>query len=180
MRGIRKMDDLSNAFKVLKAAVGLCYCNDKSLIDRGMEQACVARIFYYMQKIAEDESLLSEYNIDCEYNKNGEHVKRTPRCPNGARPDLIVHKREENSMNLLVVEFKSCRGRKKWLDLTTLKVSKTRGVNCQDMDVVKLEDFTSRDCYGYKLGVFVKLKKSGAEYSFFRGGHSVQDFQEIL
>lgn len=180
MRGIQKMDDLANAFDVLKTAVGLCYRNDKSLIDRGMEQACVARIFYYMQKIVEDEFLLPEYNIDCEYNKNGEHVKRTPRCPNGTRPDLIVHKRETNDNNLLVVEFKSCRGRKKWLDLTTLKVSKTRGVNCQDADVVKLEDFTSRDCYSYKLGVFVKLKKSGAKYSFFRDGHMALDFQEIL
>lgn len=45
------MDDLSNAFKVLKAAVRLCYCNDKSLIDRGMEQACVARIFSICKKL---------------------------------------------------------------------------------------------------------------------------------
>ena len=34
-----------------------------------------------------------------EYNKNGLNPKRTPRKPDGTRPDLIVHTRNSNEFN---------------------------------------------------------------------------------
>ena len=77
--------------KLLEESVEKCYQKDKSLIDRGgMEQACVARIFYYMQDALYHNSeytLLKDYNLDCEYNKNMQISKTLPRCPKGTRPD---------------------------------------------------------------------------------------------
>ena len=95
---------------VLRESVDKCYQNDLSLIDRGMEQASVARIFFYMQEALQYDNRfesLKHYNLDSEYNKNKKRVKETPRCKHGTRPDIILHTRLENSHNLLIVEFKA-------------------------------------------------------------------------
>jgi hypothetical protein len=104
---------------LLEESVQKCYDNDKTLIDRGMEQASVARIYYYMQNaINTDDRFLDirDYNLDSEYNKNGKLIKDTPQCENGTRPDIILHKRytgdgnqHNKNDNLLVLEFKSFR-----------------------------------------------------------------------
>lgn len=150
--------------KLLKESVKKCYQNDKSLIDRGgMEQACVARIFYYMQDALyhnPEYDFLSSYNLDCEYNKNMNEPQETPRCSKGTRPDLIVHRRQDqpNRDNLLVVEFKAC---------TSKMTAKDR---------IKLEDFTHPDRgYAYKLCVFVKLNKKEASYTFYQNGIKISE-----
>jgi hypothetical protein len=99
---------------------------------------------------------LRDYNLDCEYNKNGDKSKITPRFPKGTRPDLILHKRTSNQHNLLVVEFKG------WW-------SKKSGNDHQ-----KLEDFTSLECgYQYRLGAYVVLGKENAEITYFKDGRQI-------
>ena len=54
---------------LLKESVDKCYRYDFTLIERSMEQASVARIFYYMQeamKYDERFKSLSKYNLDSE------------------------------------------------------------------------------------------------------------------
>lgn len=158
--------------KLLKEAVEKCYSYDKTLIDRSMEQASVARIFYYMQRAIDTDNRFAqfrEYNLDCEYNKNKNKPKCTPRCNQGTRPDLVLHKRwntEEpyTSDNILAVEFKPRKARYKKFDGTD---------KC--IDFIKLEDFTHMDCYNYFLGVFVKLNKKSAQYKFFQNGYEVSE-----
>lgn len=147
---------------VLQESVDKCYQNDIVLINRSMEQASVARIYYYMQNaLLEDSSFedFSEYFLDCEYNKNGDYIKSTPRCPNGTRPDIILHKRNNNDGNLLVIEFKPRKSNIKIHQPTNMPI-----------DFVKLEDFTCHDVYNYFLGVFVKLNKKGPKYTYFQNG----------
>ncbi len=142
---------------LLKEAVKECYEKDYLLIEQSMEQASVARIFYYMQTLInsdEEFTCLRKNYLDCEYNKNGQHIKSTPRCKNGTRPDMILHERGTNNHNLLVVEFKSEKGLRR------------TGNN----DLIKLEDFTSPYIYNYQLGILVKLLKEKPEYTFFRKG----------
>ncbi|MBO4644202.1 MAG: hypothetical protein J5716_06315 [Alphaproteobacteria bacterium] len=148
--------------KLLKESVEKCYQNDKSLIDRGgMEQACVARIFYYMQDALyhnPEYVFFSSYNLDCEYNKNMQAPKTLSRSPNGTRPDLILHRRQDQPIrdNLLVVEFKA------------------RTSNMTKNDRSKLKGFTSPDeGYDYTLGVFVKLNKKEALYTFYQNGSEI-------
>ncbi len=153
--------------KLLKSAVNECYTNDKTLIERSMEQACVARIYYYMQYMinTEDEyARFREYNLDCEYNKNGKHIKETQRCINGTKPDLIIHKRGNNQSNLLVVEFKPRKGHYK---------KHVETGKC--LDIIKLEDFTTDYIYNYKLGAFVQLYKQKPKYTFFSNGQEVSE-----
>ncbi len=152
-------------FTLLDESVRKCYKEDKILIERSMEQASVARIFYYMQvAIICDEKFANfrVYNLDSEYNKNGEEIKETPRCQNGTRPDIILHKRNQHD-NLLVAEFKSYKGSFKKLKGTDKKI-----------DFVKLEDFTEQCTYNYKLGVSVKLNKKSIKYIFFKNGKEEQ------
>ncbi len=145
--------------KLLKESVEKCYVNDKSLIERSMEQASVARIYYYMQYMinTEDEyAQFKSYNLDCEYYKNGNLLKELDSCPNGTRPDLILHKRGSNENNLLIVEFKSNNG--------TIH-----------NDIVKLIGFTAEhNDYKYRLGIFVKLDNQ-PEYRYFQKGEEVNE-----
>ena len=151
---------------LLQEAVNECYANDKTLIDRSMEQASVARIFYYMQRAIDTDDRFEqfrEYNLDCEYNKDRKKPKFTPRCHQGTRPDLVLHKRWNTDEsytqdNILVVEFKPRKARYKKFD------------NSKYIDFIKLEDFTNMDCYNYFLGAFVKLNKRRVQYKFFQNG----------
>ena len=147
---------------LLQKSVEKCYMNDLPLIERSMEQSCVARIFYYMQKTLEEDKhfvSLSSCNLDSEYNKNYAQIKKTLRRPKGTRPDIVLHKRCANDSNMLVVEFKSRRGRNKIDPFTG-----------QNIDFIKLEDFTDPGIYHYFLGVHVKLQKQGARYTYFQNG----------
>jgi len=150
---------------LLKEAVDKCYEKDSSLIDRSMERASVARIYYYLQRALEQDGRFDSYYLDGEYNKNKKGIKSTLRCPNGTMPDIILHKRSsyrdsgyKKGDNLLVIEFKSATGKSKKLD-------------GKSVDFIKLEDFTDDDGdYRYFLGVFVKLGKRIPEYKLFQNG----------
>ncbi|MBR5017533.1 MAG: hypothetical protein IKX50_07365 [Spirochaetia bacterium] len=145
--------------ELLKESVEECYEKDNLLIERSMEQASVARIFYYMQNLINNDArfaCLKDYNLDCEYNKNGQNIKATPHCENGTRPDMILHERGTNNHNLLIVEFKSDNG--------------ARESSGTSNDLIKLKDFTSQDIYNYQLGVFIKLLTEKPNYSFFKNG----------
>lgn len=165
--------------KLLTKAINKCYDNDKSLIERSMERACVSRIFLYMHELIQTEQcfeVFKEYDLDCEYNKNGEHIKDTPRCKNGTSPDLILHKRKYNNRNLLVVEFKSANGRFRYYDETdqTTKDKKEKETD-KEVDFVKLEDFTVPYVYNYFLGIFVRLKKKKVQFIYFQHGKKIEE-----
>ena len=60
---------------ILNEAIHMFYNNDRCLIERGgMEQACVSRIYYYLQDLMKYDTELNRYDLDCEYNKNGEEA----------------------------------------------------------------------------------------------------------
>ena len=65
---------------------------------RANERSITHRFAVYLENI-----LGQQWDIDCEYNRNMEHVKRVN--SNIRYPDIIVHKRG-TSENLLVVEAK--------------------------------------------------------------------------
>lgn len=146
---------------LLQEAVNECYANDKTLIDRSMEQASVARIFYYMQRAIDTDDRFEqfrEYNLDCEYNKNMYSPKRLVEDERGKRPDIILHKRLSNNDNMLILEFKN-----------------NRQNNQQDIlindDYNKLKRFTLQNgIYKYFLGISIKLNNTNSQYKFFQNG----------
>ena len=146
---------------ILKEAINMLYRNDQSLIDReGMEQACVARIYFYLQTLINLDIELKEYNLDCEYNKNGIHSKNCIDIITGenfaTRPDIILHKRLSNQFNKVIIEFKG------WWN------------NESDSDVRKLKAFTNPvDTYQYELGIFVKLNRNTPNYRYFKNAQEI-------
>ena len=157
-------DNLVNlSLQTLTYAINTAYQKDNSIISRNMERAAVARIFYYMQSIIDNDirfEVLRNFDLDLEYNKNGNYKKCSPRTPGGMYPDLLLHIREQNNGNLLCVEFKM-QGAD--LERQVLYDNKPK-------DWVKLEDLTAPDIYGYKIGVFVTLNHDKPEYTFFKNG----------
>ncbi|MGK4568712.1 hypothetical protein [Flavobacterium sp. 3HN19-14] len=117
-----------------------------------MEQAASFRFGIYLLGQSQQIDWLRDYDFDMEYNKNGNEPKRTPRRPNGTRPDLIIHTRNSNQSNILIIEIKG------WWNIEDRKI---------DMD--KLEDFTNQQGeYGYGLGVFLDLYPNGCEPKFLK------------
>ena len=87
---------------LMKALVKL-YHDDHSLIRRKCcERSIVFRLGHYLVNSIEEYNL----DVDCEYNKRGDDPKSLTKSKYNY-PDLIVHKRETNESNLLVVEVKT-------------------------------------------------------------------------
>ena len=158
------------AKELLEKAIKKCYKKDKYLIEKNMEQASVARIFYYMQEIINKEKKFKEFrqlNLDNEFNKLGNNVKST-NCFYTSRPDIILHTRGKKINNIIIIEFKSQEGQEQ-----IYPDGNTR-------DYIKLKDFTCNNGeYAYKLGVFVKLNYCAPEYKYFQYGHEVYSELEL-
>lgn len=99
--------DYDQLKQYVNCALEKLYQKDMSLIDRkASERAIVFRFGLYMNEILQSTEF-SVYDIDVEYNRNGNEPKRLPNHPNGTYPDFIIHRREVNTDNLLVLEFKT-------------------------------------------------------------------------
>lgn len=137
--------------EMVEQCVAKLYVDDIRLVERGgMERSLAFRFGLYLDYAIRTCDWLSNLHIDLEYNKNGLTPKRTPRRPNGAQPDLILHTREIQDNNILVVEFKG------WWNTYD-----------RQNDRIKLEDFVSQiGEYKYGLGVFIEFNQVPA-YEYF-------------
>lgn len=84
--------------------------NDSFLIEKQIhEMALSFRLGFYLVERFEP-----DFDVDCEYNRELDNPKRrdNSRDPNSQRPDVIVHKRGENSSNLIVIEIKKSHSSK--------------------------------------------------------------------
>lgn len=119
--------------------------NDVGLYHHVGERAIVFRFAYYLQQVLDEKKLFFEYNLDCEYNRNGSKPKRLNSLEQNVYPDLIIHQRGSNDMNLLVMEFKTYWNNKQKHDIEKIKVF--------------LEN-NEIDSYNYKYGIAVLINKS--------------------
>ena len=111
------------------------------------ERATAHRLAVHMEK------LFLGWNIDCEYNRDKDIVKKLKDTGNTDRifPDIIVHKRGE-PINLLIIELKKN--------------------NAEDpCDHKKLTLFTSQNGkYKYQLGLYVNINGGEFECTWFKNG----------
>jgi hypothetical protein len=99
-----------------------------------------------------------KYNLDFEYNKNHSNPKRTTNFPKGTYPDILLHKRDSNKNNLLIVEFKS------WWNPDNTK------------DLKKLSDFTHPNGdYKYKYGLSITFGKNKPIITPLREGEIINN-----
>ena len=136
--------------KLIEALMKL-YGKDYPLVKRRCsERSIVFRLGLYLAKQFENE----EYHVDCEYNKNGEK----PKSLMGKTfnyPDIIVHKRESNEANLMLIEVKTPNDSKR----EHLK-----------NDIKKLKGFTSEIQYSYQLGVHIYISKTKCIVVYYING----------
>ncbi|HHU46611.1 MAG TPA: hypothetical protein GXZ40_01790 [Bacteroidales bacterium] len=144
--------------ELLQNAVNAVYEEDRCLLHFskgckvGLEQAFVFRTGIHLSNLLQG-TCYETLDLDSEYNKNHGNAKKSRRFPNGLRPDLIIHRRDSNEENKLVVEFKG------WWN------------NDINTDLKKLEDLTSpKEKYKYLIGVFVKIGKTKPTYRYFING----------
>ena len=116
------------------------------------EPAVSHRIAVYLEK---DPLFANQkLNFDCEYDKR---FKSDKPGPNGKpiRPDVLIHKRNSDENNILVIEVKKTR------------VSKH--------DVEKLKTLTNqKGVYKYLLGAFIHFPNTEPRYKWFFNGSETQ------
>ena len=101
-----KMEDI--ALKTAKAALAFGLGERDLLEADANERSITHKLAEYLQGV------FPEWNVDCEYNRLGDKIKRLPAAQPSSTddtqgrsifPDIIVHRRRTNE-NLLVVEVK--------------------------------------------------------------------------
>lgn len=141
------------SLKIIEAIKHL-YRNDSYLIDKNVhERAITFRLGMYLQQT------FASWNVDCEYNKNIETIKKNKllscRCKKGFEcgkcsdrrpctvfPDIIIHKRDTKN-NLLVIEAKCSASQEKRED-----------------DIDKLKAYLEERSLRYQYGLFIDFKLS--------------------
>lgn len=81
------------------------YANDKYLIEHKVAERDITHRFAYYFENNMQNTDVSSYNVDCEYNRDGYGIKQVH--GNYVYPDFILHKRGSNEDNLLIIEFKT-------------------------------------------------------------------------
>lgn len=138
---------------LVNKALGKLYDQDYLLIEHAVnERSAVFRFGIYFSDLLSGSSFQG-YDLDCEYNRNMGSPKRTRRFPAGVVPDVLLHRRNSNKENVLVLEFKGYWNR-------TPRV----------YDEKKIAEFVSQDeknDYKYGLGGVVELRRNSfnVEYS---------------
>jgi len=130
--------DLFKTQKLVENCLELFMKNDIFLLEADADERTIShRLAFYLQ------SEISEMHVDCEYNRDEFEIKKisNPKWskPRRIYPDIIVHKRGENSNNILVVEIKKQENRE------------------IENDEIKLKEFTL-DSYGYNFGLLIIFK----------------------
>ena len=150
---------MNDILEIVVSVLDRVYANHSYLIQNQVSERSIVFWFgiYFYEAI--QGTKYSEYNLDVEYNRNLQEVKRTENYPRGTYPDLILHKRGCNDSNILIIEFKP------WWNHEI------------DDDLVKLQDFTNPDGeYKYNLGLSILIDSETPRGLILQNGEVVGEF----
>jgi hypothetical protein len=129
----------------IKIAIEILFKNDIFLLKNDVNERSIShKLAEYLQQ------QFPGWNVDCEYNRKKIDIKKLEGISECSEekstdiviPDIIIHQRNKNTKNLLVLEIKT----------------NNDNPNC---DIKKLEFFTSeKGEYKYNFGLFLKFNKS--------------------
>lgn len=160
----------------VRKSLYLLWDNDECLLSiDASERSLMHRLATYI------EPEFREYNVDCEYNREGDEPKRYREIVDQlnraeinaddteaktAFPDIIIHKRGNNTDNLLVIEVKK------------LTAGPTR---IDKIDKKKLIAFLDTNQLNYKYGLALQIPVGGsstAKLFWFEQGARKQLYEE--
>ncbi|MBV5284057.1 MAG: hypothetical protein JZU53_16665 [Paludibacter sp.] len=136
---------------MIDRALQKLYDTDSSLIERHAHERSIAFRFglYFASFLPTSSFAGDDITVDFDYNRNGENAKLMEGFHpiHGVFPDVILHHRGYNDINILVIEFKGG-----WNNDRAGRNS----------DIRKLIEFThqQRNDYQYGLGAFVDLNST--------------------
>ncbi len=91
--------------KLIKKSLDDLYQNDQDLLKRKVAERDLTGLFAHYFRNNMKDTAIAEYNVDCEYNRDGYGMKKIDGTL--VYPDFILHKRGTNESNLLIIEFKT-------------------------------------------------------------------------
>lgn len=93
--------------EIMEIALRKLHEKDKELINRKVhENAINHRLAIYLEEAINEKRIrINVCSIDVEYHKNGDNTKRFL-GGKGFRPDIILHERNSNENNILLIEAK--------------------------------------------------------------------------
>ncbi len=163
--------DRETVMKAVSAALGDVIAKDQILLTlQAHELALVHRFGVYLETHLQP--VLRQYGltVDLDYDRHEDRRKLLPRLDRHDerrfRPDLIVHRRGDDSYNLLVVEWK------KNADDSTLNRLEKR-----IRSLLVNEDIQPR--YGYQVGVLADSSNDGVRWRAIDSGRPVHGWQHI-
>lgn len=168
---IRKTGDsmeYDNLKRCVERAIKLIYTREAYLITHSLsEWTLSAQFHYYMRK--ECQKFLKGFSFDSEYNFmakiTDKGLAQKYICVNGellrVRPDLIIHKRDNQTGNFLWVEMKRREGKGWKNDLNRVKAVTRASVNENGLGYVT----------GYTYGLGVLLHKRSVLCKWFVDGN---------
>ena len=145
--------------QILLAAIRELYKRDRGLIEHGVHEVAIThRLAIYIED-ALRKSGDSESHVDIEYNKNMRKQKELVLGEGGKRPDIIIHKRQSNKHNQLIVELK-----------------KNKSIEEGDDDDRKLKGATEpTHTFQFTLGVYLNLKPDQCICTFYSKGRQTKE-----
>ncbi len=162
------IEDLEVKVKSLvNSALDRLYNNDAYLFKEDTsERSIVFHFGRHFIDIINDDCSFKGYNVDSEYNRSKSHEKNQKVVVHENKehrrfPDIILHKRDSDKNNILVIEFK--------------KYSNYSKVQ-RKIDYDKLKAFTG-DEHKYKVGLFISLGKirDNVKIKTFINGNEVSE-----
>ena len=91
--------------ELIKKSLDDLYQNDEYLIKHRVAERDITSKFAHYFKNNMRETIIADYDVDCEYNRDGYGMKNIDGTL--VYPDFILHKRGTNDSNLLIIEFKT-------------------------------------------------------------------------
>lgn len=146
------------------------YFKDYYIIDNDVnERSITHKLAIYLQ------NQFTDYDIDCEYNRNMKSPKEIVFIETSKKgkvfPDIIVHKRGEDSNNLIVFEIKKCKN-----DNVTDRYLETK-----KHDIEKLKGYVNNNdevSLNYKYGFFLEIHKNFFNIEIYFNDKSKKDVIE--
>lgn len=134
------------------------------------ERSIVFRFGLHLEKLinANGKNKKEQFKVDAEYNRNLCDIKRLHMINYSKDtklkriiPDLIIHKRNSDESNLLIMEFKGY-----WLKDS----NKSQWEKEKKKDIAKIEAFMrskENKGYNYKYGAFIKIERKNFVIEWF-------------
>ena len=139
----------------IKRAISKFIKNDRDVLykNRVNEMAISHRIAVYL------EEEFSRYNIDCEYSKNIKNLKSDD-LDKTIRPDIIIHKRDSNIDNFIIIEVK--RG--------------SKNTNLARKDIKKLKRIKN---LSYKFMLFIGVLNKSVDLVWLEKDSDIENYETL-